>query len=303
MSTASLNARIVANLEGQVAELEAQNATLAQQQGERAFSRVERTSYSNATEITARTLRLDLAVDFAARTLTGTAVTTFEVLEVGVTAIVLDTRELTISSVTVDGAAAVFELADSTEAFGSKLTVTLPGAAASPAVGSRLSVAIAYNTAATSSACQWLPPAQTAGKQRPYLFTQCQAIHARSLLPCQDTPGSKMSYEATLRVPSWSRALMSAQNNGSAAAEAVAAASGDADGTKLFSFSQPVPISAYLIAIAVGDLECRRVGPRSHVWSEPSMVEAVAYEFAETEAFIAVRPACVAVPSARPSSS
>jgi leukotriene-A4 hydrolase len=291
-----LNARVIANLEGQVAELSTENAALAASQAERAFSRIERTSYSNATEVTARTLVLDLAVDFEAQTLSGTATTTFEVLVPGVTTIVLDTRELAIRSVAVDGAAAAHELAEHSEAFGSRLTVTLPAAAAAPAVGATLSLTIAYATAPTSSACQWLPPAQTAGKARPYLFTQCQAIHARSLLPCQDTPGSKMSYGATLRVPGWSRALMSAPNS-SAACEAVAAGPSDAaDGTKVFAFEQPVPVSAYLIAIAVGDLESRRVGPRSHVWSEPSMVEAVAYEFAETEAFIAAGEAILGQP-------
>lgn len=47
------------------------------------------------------------------------------------------------------------------------------------------------------------------------------------------------------------------------------------------SFSQPVPMPSYLIAIVVGDLASRQIGPRSHVWSEPEFVEKAAYEFAE----------------------
>lgn len=53
------------------------------------------------------------------------------------------------------------------------------------------------------------------------------------------------------------------------------------DSLRKFSFKQPVPIPSYLIAIAVGNLESREVGPRSKVWSEPEMIEASAYEFVE----------------------
>jgi hypothetical protein len=43
---------------------------------------------------------------------------------------------------------------------------------------------------------------------------------------------------------------------------------------------QAVPIPSYLLALAVGNLESRELGPISAVWSEPEMVEAGAYEFA-----------------------
>ena len=43
---------------------------------------------------------------------------------------------------------------------------------------------------------------------------------------------------------------------------------------------------SYLIAIAVGKLESRKIGPRSHVWSEKEYVEQAAFEFSETEEFI-----------------
>lgn len=55
------------------------------------------------------------------------------------------------------------------------------------------------------------------------------------------------------------------------------------DGRTRYQFQQKVPIPAYLIAIAAGNLESRQIGPRSHVWAEPELVEKAAYEFEETE--------------------
>lgn len=52
-------------------------------------------------------------------------------------------------------------------------------------------------------------------------------------------------------------------------------------GLKLHKFEQPVPMPVYLVAIAVGCLESRKLGPRSRVWSEGQEVDKAAYEFAE----------------------
>lgn len=46
---------------------------------------------------------------------------------------------------------------------------------------------VRFSCSPDSSALQFLDPAQTAGGKHPYLFTQCQAIHARSFVPCQVT--------------------------------------------------------------------------------------------------------------------
>lgn len=51
-------------------------------------------------------------------------------------------------------------------------------------------------------------------------------------------------------------------------------------------FEQKIPVPAYLLALAVGELESRRIGPQSRVWAEPAVVERAAWEFAETAAFL-----------------
>jgi leukotriene-A4 hydrolase len=131
-------------------------------------------------------------------------------------------------------------------------------------------VRVCYATSATAEAAQWLRPEQTSGKTDPFLFTQCQAIHARSLLPCQDSPQTKCPYTASVTVEPRLVALMSAK----LANKKIRTDSKHPLGITTFSFEQPIPIPSYLIALAVGRLEPRRVGPRSLVWAEPDIVDA-----------------------------
>src|SRR5262249_39746423 len=78
--------------------------------------------------------------------------------------------------------------ADESNVMGRALTVHLP---AGVFVNDLVTIRVVYSTTPESTAIQWLPPAQTAGKKHPYLFTQFQAIHERALFPCQDTPAVK----------------------------------------------------------------------------------------------------------------
>lgn len=164
------------------------------------------------------------------------------------------------------------------ETFGNPLRIHLPV----EGLGETFKVRVFYQTTDLSEAVQWLKPEQTAGKMHPYLFTQCQAIHARSLMPCFDSPISKSTYTAVVRIPKkWPLvAVMSALRRGrrdviDGTAEYVA-----------FDFEQPIPIPSYLVAIGVGKLECKKIGPRSHVWAEAEQIDDAAFEFEETEKFI-----------------
>ena len=68
-----------------------------------------------------------------------------------------------------------------------------------------------------------------------------------------------------------------------------------ASGLKLHKFDQPVPIPVYLIAIVVGLLESRKLGPRSHVWSEKEYVDKAAYEFAEVSYLENINTRCTSM--------
>jgi len=237
----------------------------------------EHTSYANLEEGRVVNTDLQIKVDFSSKTVSGVATLTVLAESECASEVLLDTSDLTVTAVKgPDGSELSFSLGEPHCVLGSKLSIKLP--AALP-VGGKVDVSVHYSTSPSASALQWLDPCQTAGGEQPYLFSQCQAIHARSFLPCQDTPGAKMTYSAAVTIPQALTALMSAISLDSGVASG--------EGEKVFKFEQKVPVPSYLIALAVGALESRELGPRSRVWSEAAMVEAGAYEFAETEAYIA----------------
>jgi aminopeptidase N len=225
------------------------------------MARLDPHSYADPAH--ARTASFDWAarVDFTSRTLSAEVTLHFASPASG--PLDLDTRELTIESAsTLDGAPVPFSLHPADPILGSRLTLQLPA--------STSAVRIRYRTAPTASALQWLSPEQTLGGKHPFLFSQCQAIHARSVLPCQDTPSIRQAFTATVDVPSELRAVM--------AAASVERTVTGARATERFQMPQPIP--PYLFAFAVGALASKDLSARSRVWAEPGVLEAACWEFA-----------------------
>ena len=217
-------------------------------------------SHTDLTQPRQKHLVWKAEVDFAARTIRATATLRFDG---GGAPVDLDSRGLAVESVTsVDGRPLVFELGPSEPILGERLRITL-----APGVDTCV---IRYRTGPDASALQWLEPEQTAGGKAPFLYSQCQAIHARSVVPLQDTPRLRITYEAELTVPAALRGLM--------AAGAVDREVRSDKAVERYRMDEPIP--PYLFAFAVGDLASRDIGPRSRVWAEPSVVVGAAHEFA-----------------------
>jgi len=231
----------------------------------------DESSYAEPDKVVIKDLALDLKLDFDNRQIGGTATYALEWKDKAARQLVLDTRELTIEkveSVSADGKTAPlqFALAPADKVFGSKLTIEAPEQPGK--------VLVTYHTAPTASGLQWLEPSMTEGKQLPFMFSQSQAIHARSWVPLQDTPSVRFTYSAHVTSRPDVMVLMSADNDPKAARD------GD------YSFKMPQPIPSYLLAIAAGDLVFEPISGRSGVWAEPSMVGKAAKEFEDTEKMI-----------------
>ncbi|HET7923225.1 MAG TPA: M1 family aminopeptidase/hydrolase, partial [Gammaproteobacteria bacterium] len=228
-------------------------------------------SYAQPGQVAVTHLDLELALDFKQRQLHGTATLSLDWKNPQAHTLVLDTRDLDIASVAALDAdrgshALHFTLAPRDAELGSKLSIDAP---ARPA-----RIRIAYTTSPDASGLQWLSPAETADKRQPFLFSQSEAVHARSWVPLQDSPAIRFTWHAHVSAPKALRVVMSAPND----------PNHPLDGS--FDFTQTHPVPSYLLAIAAGDLAVRETGPRSAVYAEPSVVTKAAHEFEDTEKMI-----------------
>lgn len=218
-------------------------------------------SWSDDAQPRQRHLRWTARVDFSARRLFCRAELHFDR---GGTSVDLDSRDLDISAVTsVTGDALPFTLGPTDAILGTRLRISLPPGEASCVVH--------YQTGANATALQWLTPAQTASGRAPFLYSQCQPTHARSVVPLQDSPRFRLTYEATLGAPRSVRALM--------AARALGRTEEGAEASERWTMEHPIP--PYLFAFVVGALASEELGPRSRVWAEPPLLGRAAWEFAE----------------------
>jgi leukotriene-A4 hydrolase len=229
-------------------------------------------SYSNPQDVRVRHVDLDWNVLFDQKILKGTALlSVVRTSQNRQAPLILDSRNLNIEKIetsadSINYSPSAFTVGSADKILGAALTIPLPARATR--------VRIHYSTDPAASGIQWLAPSQTAGKKDPFMFTQSQAIHARSWIPLQDTPGVRVTYNARVRTPKHLLAVMSAENDPRA----------PRDGDYTFRMRQPIP--SYLIALAVGDLSFRSIGRRTGVYAEPQVVSAAAREFSDTEKMV-----------------
>ena len=229
-------------------------------------------SYARYDQVKTSALHMDLKADFAKKTLSGYAELSLNWIDKSARNLDLDTRDLAISKVEAQDAKGAWKVVPYTigkrdAEKGQAMQVKLQG--------QPRKVRIHYRTAPTATALQWLSPVQTMSGKRPYMFSQSQNIEARSWVPLQDTPAVRFTYTARIEAPQDLRVVMSADNDPKAT------------GKGGWRFTMPQAIPSYLLAIAIGEIDSRTLGPRTGVYAEPKRIEAAAYELADTEKMVA----------------
>ncbi len=221
-------------------------------------------SYSDFAQGRIKHIDFQIGVDFSAQVLNIVAV--YHIDRPVTSALDLDSAKINLRRAHADGRDIHWEFAATDDYLGTRLRLTdLNGAT---------QFTLEFSTSPEAAAVQWLAPAQTAGGRHPFLYTQCQDIHARSVFPCQDSPSIRFTYSAEVTAPEGLIAVM--------AAEPLPAGSGSGE----FFFTMPQPIPSYLFGLAVGELVFQEIGPRSGIYAEPKVLDSAVWEFAGNEQVI-----------------
>lgn len=216
-------------------------------------------TYAKPEEARVTHLDWEAEIDFNSKIITAIARYDIETNE-SAQKIILDTKGLEITAVMSSGKNLSFDLGEESKYIGSPLSIAIDS--------SIKTIEIHYKTSPHAEALLWVEGDQ------PFLFTQSQAILARTWLPCQDSPGIRFTYKAKVKVDPQYLALMSATN------PQIKAVDGQ------YTFDMPQPIPAYLMALAVGDIAFKSTGPRTGVYAIPTTIDAAAWEFAELEKMV-----------------
>ena len=235
----------------------------------------ELNTFSNYDIISQTNINVHFIVDFDNKKVDGEVTISFKALEDG-EVIILDTKSLIIKSIKDNtGNELDFKLDNyyRLESHGVPLKIYKEYSK-----DDAFDITIEYSTTKDCMAIDWLEPEQTSGGKYPFMYSQCQSILCREMLPIQDTPAIKMPVQISITVPEELIGLAAGLfveeiNNGN---------------NKTFIYALDIPIPSYLIAIAAGDIGSQNVSERCTIYAEKTVVEKAAWEFSDTEKFLKI---------------
>jgi leukotriene-A4 hydrolase len=237
---------------------------------------IDESSFANIDEVRTEHFDLELNISFDKKTFHGVQTLHMKSHTFNLQHVYLDIENLKIENVTNDKFEPLnFTIDSPNPILGQRLIINNPKKWYK--VGQFI-IIITYETSTDASAITWLNAEQTTGKRLPYMYTQCESIHARSIAPFQDSP----SVKATYNLKTLTRTDIVTRASGNLTHEYTD------ENYRYTTFEMKIPVQSYLLAIASGNLADKQVGARSWVISEPEDLEKAATELDSLEHFLTV---------------
>ena len=202
--------------------------------------------------------------DFQEKIVKGDLIYKFESIDDG-DEIILDTKFLNIISITDDKTKdkIKWDFGEEDENLGKPLKIHYPFE-----TGQNIYLNIIYTTTIDGNSCQFLNKEQTRSKKYEYFFTMSEMIVGRELLPSQDTPSIKFSFDLGIKVPKEIRGLISGLFDHVV----------EEENTKIYYYRQDIPIPNYLIALAAGEIDYKNISNNISVYADPGYIDEVVNE-------------------------
>ncbi len=193
-----------------------------------------------------RRYTVDLTLDPAATTFTGTITTELQINET-TSRLWLNAHEITVDNATITAAGQTHKATATTSGEFLGLQVAQP-LAPGPAT-----LTIAYHGQIHPGDGDGIYTAKEGGEW--YAFTQFEATDAREAFPCFDEPSYKVPWQLTLHTK---------QNLVALANTPIESETNEANGNKAVRFAETKPLPSYLVAFAVGPFEFVDAGKTRH---------------------------------------
>mmetsp|Transcript_796 Transcript_796/g.662 ORF Transcript_796/g.662 Transcript_796/m.662 type:complete len:645 (+) Transcript_796:7-1941(+) len=233
---------------------------------------IDESSFSNIDEVETTHFELEIDLDFKQNLIHGHQTLYMKTKKFGISKIRLDISGLEILNVSNEnGRRLDFKINSSVkQELGQELVIGIP---TSVFPRSNVVLIIDYITSKNPSAVSWLTKEQTTGKILPFMYTQCEPIHCRSLAPLQDTPAIKSTFSLLTKSP---RDII-VRASGNVTEEYI-------NGRKRYTkFEMNIPVPSYLLAFAAGNLVEKQLSPRTFVISESELIDICVKELALLE--------------------
>ena len=247
---------------------------------DRPIQAIDYNSGSNLNEVLPEFLDINLMIKFQDKSIKGNVIYTFKSQVDGLNRIMLDFKEMNIINVEdpttkEDIKYRTYNLPLQGKIYpDNKILIIYPKKKLN--AGEIFKANIFYITKNPDS-ISWMNKEQTEDGNSPMMYSSCETIHCRSLIPSMDTPSVKAPFNVSLTTDLQLMALASGIRIGD-----------PSSAHPPFIYQQKIPVPIYLFAIAVGNFTYKKIAKsdRVGIFTEPNIMEMALHSFEDAGTYL-----------------